>query len=52
MKILQTFIFIIFWGFLMFYQIFFSPDVKRWAITSYEHGIHELPPELPNDLKS
>ena len=34
----------------MFYQIFFSPQVKRIAIITYKHGIYELPHELPNDL--
>ena len=32
----------------MFYQIFLSPQVKRWAIITYKHGIYELPYELPN----
>ena len=32
----------------MFYQIFLSPQVKRWAIITYKHGIYELPHELPN----
>ena len=27
----------------MFYQIFLSPQVKRCAIVTYEHGIYELP---------
>ena len=35
----------------MFYQIFLSPQVKRWAIITYKHDIYELPHELPNDLK-
>ena len=35
----------------MFYQIFLSPQVKRWAIITYKHGIYELPHELPNDLR-
>ena len=34
----------------MFYQIFLSPQVKRCAIITYKHGIHELPDEFPNDL--
>ena len=34
----------------MFYQIFFLPQVKRFAINTYKHGIYELPHELPNDL--
>ena len=33
----------------MFYQLFLSPQVKRCAIITYEHGIYELPQELPND---
>ena len=35
----------------MFYQIFLSPQVKRWVIIAYKHGIYELPHELPNDLR-
>ena len=35
----------------MFYQIFLSPQVKRWAIITYKYGIYELPHGLPNDLK-
>ena len=43
--------FIIFWDFSMFYQIFPSSQLKRWAIITYKHGIYELPHELPNDLR-
>ena len=39
--------FIIFWGFLMFYQIFLSPQVKRCAIITYKHVMYELP-AMPN----
>ena len=35
----------------MFCQPFLSPQVKRCAIITYEHGIYELPHELPNDLR-
>ena len=35
----------------MFYLILLSPQVKRWAIITYKHGIHELPQELPNELR-
>ena len=35
----------------MFYGIFLSPQVKRWAIITYKHGIYELPHELPNDAR-
>ena len=48
---LSTVSFIIFCDFSMFYQIFHSPQVKRWAIITYKHGIYELPHELPNDLR-
>ena len=34
----------------MIYQIFLSPQVKRYAIIIYKHGIYELPHELPNAL--
>ena len=27
----------------MLYQIFLSPQVKRWAIITYKHGIREFP---------
>ena len=40
-----------FWDFLMFYQIFLSPQAKRCAITTYKHGIYELSHKLPNDLR-
>ena len=42
---------IIFLDFLMFYQTFFSPQVKRIVIISNKHGMCELPHELPNDLR-
>ena len=32
----------------MFYQIFLSPQVKRWANITYKRGIYELLHELPN----
>ena len=48
---LTTIIFIIFWDFLIFYQSFLSPQVKRYAIITYKHGIYELSDELPKDLR-
>ena len=42
---------IILWDFLMFYQIFFSPQIKRRAIVSNKQGVYELLHELPDDLK-
>ena len=44
-------IFIKFWDFLMFYRSLFSAQVKRCSITTYKHGIYELPQELPNNLR-
>ena len=46
-----TIMVIIFLDFLMFYQIFLSPQVKQIVIISNRHGIYELPHELPNNLK-
>ena len=48
---LATSSFIIIWEFSIFYQILLSPQVKRWAIITYKHGIYELPHELQNDLR-
>ena len=42
---------IIFSDFLMFYEIFLSPQVKRIMIISTKLDIYELPHELPNDLR-
>ena len=30
-------------------QIVLSPQVKRWVIITYRHGISELPHELPSE---
>ena len=46
-----TIIFIIFWNFMIFYQIFVSPQVKQCAIITDKHGIYEVPHDLPNDLR-
>ena len=35
----------------MIYQIFLLSQLKRWAIITYEHGIYELPHDLPDDLR-
>ena len=37
--------------FLIVYQIFFSPKVKRSVLISNEHSICELPHELSNNLR-
>ena len=35
----------------MLYQIFLLPQVKRYVIITYKHGMYELPQELSNDLR-
>ena len=35
----------------MFYQLFFSAQVKQCAIINYDHAIYELPHKLPKDLR-
>ena len=35
----------------MFYQVFFSPQVKRCVIITYKHGICELPDKFPKNLR-
>ena len=42
---------ITFLDFLMFYQIFLSPQVNRWAIITCKHSIYELPHKLPNGFR-
>ena len=49
--LVTTTIFIIFWDFLMFYQMIFSPQVKQYTIITYKHGIYKLPYELPNEIR-
>ena len=44
-------IFIILLAFFMYYQIFYSLQVKQYAIITYKHGIYELPHDLPNNIK-
>ena len=51
MKFKPTIMEIILWNFLMFYQIFLSPQVKRNASISNKQGLSELPDELSNDLR-
>ena len=43
---------IMFWEFLLLYQIFFPQQVQRSVIISNKYGIYELPHELPKDLRS
>ena len=40
-----------FWDFLILYQIFLSPQVKRSVIISNKHGIYQSLHELPNNLR-
>ena len=35
----------------MFYQVFRSPQMKRYTTINYKHDIYELPHELPNELR-
>ena len=42
---------IILWDFLMFYQIFVSPQVKRNAIISNKQGVYQLTHELLHELR-
>ena len=49
--IVPTITVITFWDFLVFYQIFLSPQVKQCTIITYKHGIYELPHKLPNNLR-
>ena len=42
---------IMFWEFLVLYQLRFSPNVKRSVIISNKFGIYEVLHELPNDLR-
>ena len=44
----STILVIIFWHFLMFSQIFFSPQVKRSAIITNNYGIYDLQVALKN----
>ena len=48
---MQTIMDIMFWDFLILYQIFFSPQVKRSVIISNKHCTYNKPQELPNDLR-
>ena len=41
----------IFKGFLIFEQIFLSPQMKRSMIVSKKHGINELPHELLKEFR-
>ena len=50
-RYLATISFVIFWDFSMFYQIFFSSQMKRCANITYKHCFYELPHELPKDLR-
>ena len=43
---------ILFWDFLIFYQIFLSPEVKQSLIISKKKDIYKSPLVLPSNLKS
>ena len=42
---------IIFWDFLIFYQILRLPQVKQSVIIINIHGVYELPHEFTSDLR-
>ena len=50
-KALHTIIFIIFWDFLKFYQIYISPKVKQCVAITYKHGTSELLHKLVNNVR-
>ena len=41
---------VIFRDFLMFYQVFLSPQVKWCAIITFKYGLYQLPDELVNNV--
>ena len=49
-RIITTILAIMFWDFLMFYQIFLPPQVKQITIISEKHGIYELPHVFSHNL--
>ena len=36
---------------LRFLDVFLSPQMQRWEVITYKHGIYQLPHELPKDLR-
>ena len=46
-----TMMYIIFWEFLVFYEFFYSPQVKRSVIISHKHGICNLLYKLKNKVR-
>ena len=47
-----TISFIIFWDFSMFYQVFLSPQMKRWAIITYKHVASQVASRVEKRLKT
>ena len=41
----------LFWDFLMFDQIFYSPQVKQSVVISDKHGMYKLSLRFPDDLR-
>ena len=48
---MNTILAIIFWDFLLFFQILLSPQAKRIVVISNKYGIYKLPHELTIDLR-
>ena len=42
---------VLFWDFLMFDQIFYSPQVKQSVVIIDKNGMYKLSRKLPNDLR-
>ena len=51
MKVGSKIVVIIFWDFLIFDQIFISPQVKLSVIISNKDGLYESPHELRNKFR-
>ena len=47
---ISTIMKIMLWDFLIFYQIFLSPQVKQSAVISNKQGVYKLPHKLQNDF--
>ena len=47
----QTIMEIMLWDFLMFYQVFLSPQMKQSVTISNKQGVYKFPHKLPNDLR-
>ena len=51
MKNSQTVIDIIFYNYTTFQKGLYLPQLKQWLISTIKNIVHELPYELPKDLR-